>query len=346
MTEQTHNFDKQKQAKALLVKYTTNTTMDDLQTSSQQPSGACDDAAVAMSEHPVKEKEQASDLPPRPSSSEMSISEAAETLAEASAPTAPTESAPSSSTKQYTSSSDRHYILALWEPTKNPFVAKLEPKLEEVARKAEEEADEAICLEMEEDGTLTVHSSKHSVPKSLLAMGIKLAIVWPLGLAGAIGIAKAGIEIEAATRTREREGVTDDELSLLMKKMKPGWCAFIAVYKEWMIPAAVSACAQLGAVAIWDGKGGDIEELIEETHLDKAELVRQEGNIRVMDSLGGTGQSVHKKNSGGPKVQKGTSMDSPEDKANACCSGYLARLGNSVCCCCTCVVTQIANVFL
>ncbi|KAL3907538.1 MAG: hypothetical protein SGILL_008830 [Bacillariaceae sp.] len=247
-----------------------------------------------------------------------------------------------------TSSSDRHYLLALWEPSKNPFIAKLEPNLEEVARSAEEDADEALCLRMEEDGSITVHTSKHSVPKSLLTMGIKLAIVWPLGLAGALGIAKAGIEIEAATRDRLREGLTDNELQILIHKMKPGWTALVAVYKEWMIPAAVSACVRLGAVAVWDGKGGVIEKMIEETDLENDELAREEDKVQVMHSLGGDGATSDSRNNNNNNktVQLGTSLNKPEDKAKVCCSGYLAGLAKDLCCCCTCVVTQVANFFL
>mmetsp|Transcript_40326 Transcript_40326/g.97337 ORF Transcript_40326/g.97337 Transcript_40326/m.97337 type:complete len:325 (-) Transcript_40326:72-1046(-) len=253
-----------------------------------------------------------------------------------------------------TSSPDRHYVVALWEPTKNPFVAKMEPSLEKLATKAEEEADEAICLEMEDDGTLTVHASKHSVPKSLLTMGIKLAIVWPLGLAGALGIAKAGVEIEAATRNRTREGLTEDELRLLMGKMKPGWCAFIATYKEVFVPAAVSACVALGAVIVWDGNGGVIERIIDETDLEEDFFEQEEGNVKVTDSFGtgtgtaagGSGRSTLGKGGARTKTVGTTKLETPQDQGRACCSYEMSQFGKRACCLCTCIWTQIANFFL
>ena len=236
------------------------------------------------------------------------------------------------------STQDRHCLVALWKPTQNPWVRKLEPSLEGYATKAEEEADEAICVVMEDDGSLTVRSSKHSVIKSLAVLGVKLCIVWPLGLAGALGIVKATTEIEAATRKRNRTGATDDELACLMEKMKPGWCAFVAIYKEFLVPAMVHTCMQLGAVAVWDGKESIIEDMIKETKLeeDLVEKKQAEGKVRILGSSGGLG-------GGGGGLQYGTSMDKPEDKTKRCYSGYLAKLGQNLCCCCTCVVAQLSH---
>jgi len=233
---------------------------------------------------------------------------------------------------------DRHYVVALWGPTKNPFVAKLEPSLQKIATTAEEEADEAICLVMEDDGTLTVHASKHSVPKALLSLGVKLAIVWPLGLAGAVGIATAAFEIEAATRKRTREGLTEDDLRLMVGKMKPGWCAFIACYHEALVPAAVQSCVSLGAAIVWDGNGSTIERMIDETDLEEGYLEKEEGNVKVYGSFGTGGGSVH-------NIR--TSMEKPEDKAaRVYRSCTIAGLAKQACLLCTCIVTQVANFFL
>lgn len=164
--------------------------------------------------------------------------------------------------REVSDSGESNVVVALFsEPS---AVERMMSEKGRVAAGVEIAAEEAVVVIKEPDGTLSVHRSDHSAPRSLAVLAAKLMIVLPLGFHGVLATMTAAAQVGAAQRSRSDRDVRPTDLGYLSDRIQPGWAAVVATYPEKYLRAAVSMYDKLGAVMVWHATESQIERVIEQ----------------------------------------------------------------------------------